>query len=785
MKKTTLFLWLIFLPILLAAQQTNYSRVKIFLDGKTVGQLFATGIETIQADTDNKWFIAEISDREMKKLSENNFHYEVIIPDLESFYTNRIHESSPATTTDRLLDETWPVPANFSLGTCGGFSTLDQMLAQLDLMRALFPSLISVKQSICDTLTTIEGREIYYVRLSDNPDVNEAEPEVLYTGLHHAREPIGMQHLLYYMWYLLENYDSDPSIKALVDNTEMYFVPVFNADGYQYNVTNDPNGGGMWRKNRRDNGDGSFGIDVNRNYGYQWGYDDIGSSSVPSDETYRGTGPFSEPETRMMKSFCESHEFKIALNYHAYSNLFLFAWGWTSVLCPDNNLLDSYARLMTEENSYTYGPASTTIYPTNGGSDDWMYGEQAAKPVIFAYTPEVGNNNDGFWPVQDRIIPLCQENMLASLTAAKLAGNYGTIADNSPFFIWEHSGYLPFNVNRLGLQEDSFTVSVTPLGDAFADVGNPKVIEGLALLEEHPDSISYQFTNSLHVGDTIRYVLNIDNGYFTEHDTVMRIFGYPVNVFDDKLTSNGNWTGNWSLTNSVYFSPLTSMTDSPFGNYSANANKSTTLKTEISLNNTLLMVLQFRARWAIENDYDYVQLSISDDNGATWSALAGNYTNAGGVNQASGEPVYDGNQPSWVREAISLNEYMGKKIKLRFRLKTDLGTQMDGFYFDDINISMLLDPTELQEQISSKTMLGIPYPNPASNHFKVKYNLPEAQSQGMLSVFTPSGKEIFNTKLENSLGTADINISNLAGGIYFMRLTSNGIQSTVRKLIVK
>ncbi len=175
----------------------------------------------------------------------------------------------------------------------------------------------------------------------------------------------------------------------------------------------------MWRKkNRRDNGDGTFGVDLNRNYGYMWGINNSGSSPYPSDETYRGTEAFSEPEAQAMKAFCEDHEFKIALNYHSYSNLLLAPWGYSTEPSPDNEVLLAYGAIMTQENNYTYGPGSTTIYPTNGGSDDWMYGEQDSKPMILAYTPEVGTSSDGFWPAYSRIIPLCQENVLQNIMAA-------------------------------------------------------------------------------------------------------------------------------------------------------------------------------------------------------------------------------------------------------------------------------------------------------------------------------------------------------------------------------
>jgi carboxypeptidase T len=414
-----------------------------------------------------------------------------------------------------------------------------------------------------------------------------------------------------------------------------------------------------------------------------------------------------------------------------------------------------------------------------------MYGEQTSKPATFAYTPEVGGSDDGFWPLQQRILPLIRENMLASITAARLAGLYGTIADVSPLFLYEQSGYLPFEIKRLGMQNGSFTVSVLPLGNAFASIGDAKVIQGMTLLEKRNDSISFQLNNTLHVGDTIQYVLAVNNGYFSEYDTVMRIFGYPVTVLNDDLTTKSNWTGNWNITTLQYFSPPSSMTDSPSGNYPPNSDKSITLINEIELPTTLLMVLQFRAKWALEKAYDYVQVSISDNNGLSWTPLQGEYTHPGTVNQAYGQPVYDGNQSEWVREAISLNAYMGKKVKFRFRIKTDAGTQTDGFYFDDFNISMVLDPTPASKNLKRPDILGIPYPNPASACFEVSYDMPQPGSNAHLIVSNIAGTYMSTTRLEHQKGIASIDISKLAAGMYFIRLVSGDFQSEVRKLIVK
>jgi murein tripeptide amidase MpaA len=94
---------------------------------------------------------------------------------------------------------------------------------------------------------------------------------MFFNAVHHAREPMSMSQLIFFMWHILENYNTDKDIKTLVNSTELYVVPCVNPDGYVYNQGTNPSGGGMWRKNRRNNGNGTFGVDPNRNYAYKWG----------------------------------------------------------------------------------------------------------------------------------------------------------------------------------------------------------------------------------------------------------------------------------------------------------------------------------------------------------------------------------------------------------------------------------------------------------------------------------------------------------------------------------
>ncbi|MBK6346813.1 MAG: immune inhibitor A [Bacteroidales bacterium] len=769
------------------AQQEQYLQVKIRLNPGDIARIAKAGIATDAGFYSQKegTYTAALSQTEFRKIQTLGINYTVEIDDLSEFYTRRNAGYDPETLKQQAMRATsdYPVPIDFELGSCGGFSTIEECYAHLDHMADLYPGLITIKQEI-STATTILGEPIYYVKISDNPNEAEDEPQVLYTGMHHAREPIGMQHLLYYMYYILEHYETDAELRQLIDNTEMYFVPIFNVDGYQYNITTDPDGGGMWRKNRRNNGDGSFGIDINRNYGFFWGYDDEGSSPYTYDETYRGTAPFSEPETQIMKEFCETHDFKIALNYHSHSNLLLYPWGYTPEPSPDDNVFAEYSRRMTADNQYTYGAGSTTIYPTNGGSDDWMYGEQSTKNKILSYTPEVGNSNDGFWPQASRIIPLCQENMLQSLLAAKLAGSYAEIADNTPLIIPEKQYNAYFSLTRLGQTNGTYTVSIEPLDDLIISTGDPIVIDNLSVLQTRVDSIPFELSDKVVFGDTVRFVLAMDNGFFVTRDTVEKYYGTPVVVLYDDFPSIEKWTGNWGLYSMFPYSAPYSMADSPLGNYANNTNNSTTLVESISLDNASVAVLSFYARWRIEPGYDFVQVKISNNNGSTWTPLAGKYTHPGNDNQLPGQPLYDGIVNSWIREEINISEYAGQDIKIRFTLRSDGGTIADGYFFDNLEVSIIDVTTGVQyPAVPSGYFISEPRPNPASDITMISYNLPDGSGKARLSISEISGKEIMSLPLTNNKGVIDVNISGLAPGLYIYSLIRNGQNQGTGKLI--
>jgi len=747
--------------------------------------------------------IAVLNEAEYSVLQTSGTVYDVLIADVEAEYESRPVLSEQ----ERSSIEQNSMVSGFDFGSMGGFYTLDEVVAELDIMRSLYPNLITAKQSLG---TTHEGRDIWSVKISDNPDIDETEPEALYSSLHHCREPAGMMSVIYFMYYLLENYPADPEVKYLVENRELYFVPVVNPDGYAYNQQTNPNGGGNWRKNRLNNGDGSFGVDLNRNYGYQWGYDNSGSSPNTNSNTYRGTSAFSEPETQAMRDFCNTHEFRAALNYHTFSNLLIYPFGYeVNVLTPDSAVFDAYGADMTQFNNYSAGTAINTVgYTANGNSDDWMYGEQTTKNKILAMTPEVGGFADGFWPAQNRIFPLVEENLYPNLYLAWIVGGLvsGTSIDITE--LGDGNGYVDpgeqaevvFNMKNLGQGEAANVTFALTTADPNVTIsgsgGGPFTISSQA--EQQTDVFTVQVDANAAAGSEVFADLSIIvDGVPREERHRLFIVGTPVIAFgNDAEEGTTNWTTgqSWGTTSNTFVSPSHSFADTPTGDYPANANNTFRYSNSIDLSGVNAAFLEFQTRWEIESSYDFARVQIST-NGSSWTSLVGSYTKEGsgqGV-QTPGEPGYDGSQLSWVKEVIDLSSYIGSTVFLRFNLSSDGGVEGDGWYLDDIAVTTYSDPLTGIEPITgvpTKIELNANYPNPFNPNTTISFGIPKAE-QVTLTIFNVLGqpiRELVNNELaagnyELNWDGRDSSGKQVSSGLYFYSLQSES-QRLVRKMML-
>jgi carboxypeptidase T len=261
---------------------------------------------------------------------------------------------------------------------------------------------------------SLEGRELHILKISDQAQLEESEPNIYIIGGTHAREWISVEIPLLFARQLLENYASDASIRRLVDGAQIYIMPLLNPDGLEFSIHTYR----WWRKNRRYNGNFSWGVDLNRNWGYRWGYDNVGSDPDPNNEAFRGSGPFSEPETDALRLFMLEHPANGAIFYHNFSQKITYPWGYTSDPAPDRDEFETIAsnisRLIFSVSGRTYTWGQQLLYPVNGECCDWVYGTFGA-PAFVIELPNADYVTGGFFTGENEIAATFAENLPALL----------------------------------------------------------------------------------------------------------------------------------------------------------------------------------------------------------------------------------------------------------------------------------------------------------------------------------------------------------------------------------
>lgn len=663
------------------------------------------------------------------------------------------------------------IPQNFSLGSYAGYFSLEEYHDEIDNMISLFPHLISEKIEIG---VSIEGRPIHVLRISDNPGINQDKPQVLYTSIHHSQEPASLSVVIFFMYYLLENYGIDDELTYLINNTEMYFIPMINPDGYIHNETNNPNGGGLWRKNRRENSLFSYGVDLNRNYGYMFAYDNIGSQPIGSSPWHRGDSAFSEPESQALKYFLESKDFKIALNWHSYGNMIIYPYNYENIYTPDSLLYAKIGEVLSYQNNYRYGTVAETYgYQCNGDADDWGYGEQNSKNKIISLTGEVGTMDDGFWPEQNRIIPLCIDAVWMNLATAHFAHAYPEYRDLSSSLIEDYSGDFYYSIQNIGLNQDaSFTISFNPLTSNLSFTDSPVEYNSLANMDIIIDSVAFVISGPYN--QEIGFEIEISNGNYIFRDTIYKFFGQTETIFEDNCEDISNWDGSWEITDEYSYSGNYSVTDSPYSNYSNFSNKPLVLEQEIDLTESVYAVAQFMMRYYTEHNHDYVQIFASTDNGESWQQLCGRYSKYGSDDEDEGQPVYHGYLTDWTMEEILLNDFLGEIIKLKFHFISDQSNRYDGFYFDDFKVLSVNQNTVSKPELSNNIIEV--FPNPVTDKLHIETDL----NSFILFIYNSIGQIYINKHVKQPCLTIETN--EWARGLYFYSIPDLNING---KILVK
>jgi murein tripeptide amidase MpaA len=435
--------------------------------------------------------------------------------------------------------------------------------------------------------TTFQGRDIWAMKVSDNPQLEETEPEIYFNAMHHAREWMTMEVALYILNYLTDNYGTNATITQIVNTRQIWVVPCVNPDGRVYDSSaDDPSSYRNWRKNRVDHGEGSIGVDLNRNYDFMWG--GAGADDRPFWETYRGPSPFSELETQAIATFVSQHEFVFAVSYHSYGQLILYPWGFTYNSPGDRDLYENVSQNMADLITNKAGSPypgytpqqGTDLYTTSGTDDDWLYGEMG----IFSFTIELypfRNQTDSpvkspynrFHPRADKVVPVCEDNIEAALYLAQIADNPYQVFDyhvsvstevSQRLINQSETGTFPITIINDGSQDDlyDFTTSTIPgwtidIDPTAAIMASEDSVEATLSVTVPPGTVGGEYsiwiyatsfnnasiTDSLEVSVTVPFFNDVG---VSSHDTFMDGGTYPMrdySIFSTARNYGGNMNG--------------------------------------------------------------------------------------------------------------------------------------------------------------------------------------------------------------------------------------------------
>jgi hypothetical protein len=332
---------------------------------------------------------------------------------------------------------------------------------------------------------THEDRDMVAVTITKDVTHADAKPALFYTGTIHAREWIGNELAIGFIKYLVDHQDYDPQVIDVLDKSTLYMVPIANPDGFEYSQKHFS----FWRKNRRKNADGSYGVDLNRNFSVGFKANNNTSSNI-----YGGPKAFSEPETQALRDFVLDHpNISIALDYHSQGNVFFPAHNFRhedeidstdiNVLCA--NMTEEIRKISGREYGIHQGKPPAGLI--QGSGREWYYSQGIIASVV-----EVGSRNISDY--LENMMESVDENIPALMFALKEVPNYAktnpltrvegfhasSVGAREVTLEWEHEGYndsLYFEIYR-SKRDKHFCQSATLVG----------VTKDLIFIDKHLES---------------------------------------------------------------------------------------------------------------------------------------------------------------------------------------------------------------------------------------------------------------------------------------------------------
>lgn len=725
-----------------------------------------------------------LSETEINMLRNSGVPYNIVVDDWYSYYEQMQKQTHP--NEPKIINpDVYNITHNI-LGTMGGHMKWEEAIAKLDSMRLQYPTLVSTKFSIGNSY---ENRSMWTIRVTKNPDAPTGRPEIWLNGVTHAREPMGMMNVYYYIYWLLENYNIDPVATYILNNREIYFTPFINPDGYYYNQTTNPSGGGMWRKNRTPQS-GATGVDLNRNFGTWnfWNSTNNGSSTSPSSDTYRGVYPFSEPETQNFKTFFNSRNFKTELDYHTFGNYLIKPWSWCDPTpTPDDAIFAEMGADIVADNHFLYGTAYQTVnYYVRGSDLDWCYSTDSTGHTnhVFCMTPEVGTQADYFWAPQARIIPLAQTCMYMNIYTTMMAGPYVNLKSatfNKASYVQNETGNFKVVFKNKGLANAvNAKITLTPVTSSTYINIPVQVYTKASLPSRTADSTTFNFTvgsacpNNSSITVKLRIYQNDTILLYNENYNIFVGTGYAV-LLDSAENGTAKWPTmtNWSIVTNKYLSPTHS-----FKGACTNSGVNQMISIPLNVTSYPAVYLSYYHKYALESGYDYGFVDISSNNGTSWIRLA----------------TYNGvDSSTWKLVAFNITPYVSgaTNMLVRFRDSCDANTNWDGWYVDNIRIlgynPLPVGVTGNNIITPEKFSLEQNYPNPFNPTTQINYNIAKAGFV-KISVFDILGREVkvlVNEMKTPGFYSVDFDGTNLSSGMYFYKIESQYFTDVKKMMLVK
>lgn len=732
-----------------------------------------------------------------------------------------------------------------------GYRSYAQLVNELNQLQTQYPALMSLSsigtgwghsyaQQLLPAYLDFD-HQIWAVKLSANVQVSEDEPAFYFVGEHHAREPLSTEVCMGIINHLLQNYGTDPQVTGILDSSEIWVVPLLNPDGHRVVISETDT---WWRKNIRDNnanqsfdhesmGTGADGVDLNRNYGYYWGY--TSATDYQPSATYHGPNAFSEPETQALRDFLQGKRWLAGIGYHTYGEYVLYPYGYVNEIeAPDRAELSALANDIAAVlpglygGNYDPGP-SWGLYPVSGSLDDWAYASTGA----FAYTIEMAQQ---FIPSASQVAQIVPQQVQGALTLLQrkdrkiLRGHITDMMTGQPlvatvtvdgldggpiyrtpissdslfgaYYYLLPAGSHTVRYQRTGYEAQTLSVNIGTAAPTIQDLAlNPTqpydlminvIGDFYAPLEGALLSLS-GYADTLFVSDGAgrislsgfypgTYQMRLNKpGFETLHlsrdistpDISLRITSQPV-FADDFEQDMDDWvrTGNWNRTTADHYGGSYCLSDSPAGNYSNNSNTFCRLASPLDLHNVENANLQFWVRTELALDDDCLLLEYSF-NGNNWEML----------------DFYTGSA-YWTLKSLNLNSLIGNDVYLRFRLLTGSYGTGNGVFIDGFKFYGSTNVTSVSEELAPPAGISLSArPNPFSQSSEVRIISSRDLAHARLGVYNLRG-QLLRVLADQDLAKGESCFSwdgrdargdICASGIYLLRISADkGVRATVK-----